>query len=162
MEKKKIVLGIDVMEKFEEIFHPSVIENYELYTTSYVWNTNCWSKSCIGVVYVKDFSGTEVENCIEFIRHNDLVSKVGINNGTAIYYAFFSNMTFVTTDHLTERICGTLGVSYVSELSLKPDNFISSMSNTITKINNINKNEGNVTQLYGGTAESFYKTNISI
>lgn len=154
MEKKKIVLGIEAMENFEKIFHPLLITDYEFYTTSYVWNTDSWSRSCTDAVCVKDFDGTEVEKCFKFIHKNDLASKVGMSNGTALFYAMFSNKTLFVTDHLTEMICRTLGVSYLSEMEMQQH----CQASSITKLTqSMISNESNVVSLCRGTASSSYK-----
>lgn len=99
------------MESFCTICRPLVSEGYEFYTTAFVKNA---STQIANEVNVKDFDETEIVICLDYIDQNDLESKVGINDGTAIYYAMSSNMTLLTTDHITEMVCNTLGVSYVN------------------------------------------------
>lgn len=162
MENKKIVLGLAAIEKFDTELRPLIMIGYEFHTTAFVRDSfSSIDFPCNGVS-VEEYTGAEVESCLDFVYRNGLNNSVGLKDGTAIYYALSSNMTLLTTDHTTETICNTLGVSYMNENVLQDVQVRGTFLETnSTKV--INLSEDNVSRLYAsGTTESSYKTRICL
>lgn len=162
MENKKIVLGLAAVEKFDAELRPLTMIGYEFCTTAFVKDAFSSSEFPIHDVYVEEFTDAEIESCLEFIYQKRLSDSVGLKDGTAIYYALSSNMTLLTTDHTTETICNTLGVSYMNENVLQDVQVRGTFLQTSrTKV--INLSEDDVSRLYvSGTTESSYKTRICL
>lgn len=136
-------------------------EGYEFHTTAFI--KNAYPQIYADKIYIKEFDEREIVICMDYIDQNGLESKVGINDGTAIYYAMSSNMALLTTDHTTEMICNTLGVSYINVNTLKNTHVTETMQQTTRKINSINLNDEQLMQLYAsGMTQSSYKTNICL
>lgn len=160
MERKKIVIGMASMDAFDT-YRSLASEGYEFHTTAFV--KNAYPHIYTDKILVKEFDETEIVICMDYIVQNGLESKVGINDGTAIYYAMSSNMTLLTTDHTTEMVCNTLGVSYVNADSLKKTHTIETMRQTSRKINSINLNDEQIMRLYAsGMTQPSYKPNICL
>lgn len=162
MENKKIVLGIAAIEKFDAELRPLMMNGYEFHTTAFVRDTFSSSEFPCNDVFVEEYSGAEAESCLEFVFHNGLNDSVGLNDGTAIYCALSSNSKLLTTDHTTETICNTLGVSYMNKDALRNVQIKStSLKANSIKVNNLN--EDKVMRLYACcTTGSSYKTQICL
>jgi len=161
MDSKKIVIGMAAMENFAISYRPLIGKGYEFHTTAFVKNGS--PQYSTDGIHIKEFDATEVAICMDYIAQNDLESKVGINDGTAIYYAMSSNMTLLTTNHTAEMVCNTLGVSYVNNDYLKRICVADSTWQTTRKNDSINLIEDKVVRLYAsGTPLSSYKTNICL